>query len=66
MSKKILVVTGDAGEGYECWYAFHRFLEEGMKPVIASTKARRLQMVDKLNLILQKRISASSKYAFFI
>jgi len=48
MSKKVLIVTGDAGEGYECWYAFHRFLEEGMKPVVASTKARRLQMVAHL------------------
>jgi protease I len=45
MSKKILIVTGDAGEGYECWYAYHRFLEEGMKPVVASRRARRLQMV---------------------
>jgi protease I len=48
MSKDILIVTGDAGEGYECWYAFHRFLEEGMRPVVASTKARRLQMVAHL------------------
>lgn len=48
MSKKILIVTGDAGEGYECWYAYHRFLEENMKPVVASTKARRLNMVAHL------------------
>jgi len=48
MSKDILIVTGDAGEGYECWYAFHRFQEEGMRPVVASTKARRLQMVAHL------------------
>lgn len=48
MSKNILIVTGDAGEGYECWYAFHRFLEEGMRPVVASTRARRLQMVAHL------------------
>lgn len=48
MSKDILIVTGDAGEGYECWYAYHRFLEEGMRPVVASTKARRLQMVAHL------------------
>ncbi len=48
MSRRILIVTGDAGEGYECWYAYHRFLEEGFEPVVASTKARRLQMVAHL------------------
>ncbi len=45
MSRNILIVTGDAGEGYETWYAFHRFQEEGMTPVVASTSARRLHMV---------------------
>lgn len=45
MSHNILIVTGDSGEGYEAWYAFHRFQEEGMHPVIASTSARRLHMV---------------------
>lgn len=45
MSQRILIVTGDAGEGYEAWYAFHRFQEEGMHPVVASTQARRLHMV---------------------
>lgn len=45
MSGRILIVTGDAGEGYEAWYAFHRFQEEGMEPVVASTAARRLHMV---------------------
>ena len=45
MSRKILIVTGDSGEGYEAWYAFHRFREEGMEPVVASTMARRLNMV---------------------
>jgi len=38
-------VTGDAGEGYEAWYAVHRFQEEGFEPVVASTAARRLHMV---------------------
>ncbi len=33
MSKKILVVTGDAGESYEALYAVHRFLEAGWEPV---------------------------------
>ncbi len=45
MSKRILIVTGDAGEGYEAWYAFHRFQEEGMAPVVASVSAKRLHMV---------------------
>ena len=45
MSKRILIVTGDAGEGYEAWYGFHRFQEEGMTPVVASIAARRLHMV---------------------
>ena len=45
MPRRILIVTGDAGEGYEAWYAFHRFREEGMEPVVASTAARRLNMV---------------------
>ena len=45
MSRTILIVTGDGGEGYEAWYAFHRFQEEGMTPVVASNAARRLHMV---------------------
>ncbi len=44
-ARRILIVTGDAGEGYEAWYAFHRFQEEGMEPVVASTSTRRLHMV---------------------
>ena len=36
MSKKILVVTGDGGEGYEAWYAVHRFQEEGFQPVVSA------------------------------
>jgi protease I len=45
MSHKILIVTGDAGEGYEVLYAYHRFLEAGMEPVIASPQKRRLHLV---------------------
>lgn len=45
MTKRILIVTGDAGESYETLYAYHRFLEEGMQPVIASTSKRRLHLV---------------------
>ena len=35
MSKKILIITGDAGETYECLYAKHRLAEAGFEPVIA-------------------------------
>ncbi len=45
MSKKILVVTGDAGESYETLYAYHRFLEAGYEPVIAAPSKRRLNLV---------------------
>lgn len=45
MSRKILVVTGDGGEGYETLYAYHRFLEAGDKPVIAAPSKRRLHLV---------------------
>ncbi len=45
MPKKILLVTGDSGEGYEALYALHRFQEAGYDPVVASTSARRLHMV---------------------
>ena len=27
MSKKVLIITGDGGDGYEALYAYHRFLE---------------------------------------
>ena len=45
MSKKILVVTGDAGESYEALYAVHRFLEAGWEPVVAAPSKRRLHLV---------------------
>lgn len=43
--KKILLITGDAGEGYEVWYAYHRFQEAGFVPVIAANEARWLNLV---------------------
>jgi protease I len=43
--KKILLITGDAGEGYEVWYAYHRFQEAGYQPIIAATEARWLHLV---------------------
>ena len=45
MAGKILIVTGDAGEGYEALYAYHRMLEEGYEPVVAAPSKRRLHLV---------------------
>jgi protease I len=45
MSKRILVVTGDGGEGYEALYAVHRFREAEMEPVVAAPSKRRLHLV---------------------
>jgi protease I len=42
---QILIVTGDAGESYECLYARHRFLEAGFAPRIAAPSRRRLHLV---------------------
>jgi protease I len=45
MAKKILIVTGDAGESYEAWYAYHRFLEAEWEPVVAAPSKRWLHLV---------------------
>jgi protease I len=45
MSLKIAIVTGDAGEGYEALYAWHRFLEEGWEAHIVAPSRRRLHLV---------------------
>ena len=45
MSKKILIVTGDAGESYEALYAVHRMQEAGFKAVVAAPSIRRLHLV---------------------
>lgn len=45
MSRRILIVTGDAGESYECLYARHRLLEAGLTPVVAAPSRRRLHLV---------------------
>ena len=45
MERKILVVTGDAGESYEAWYAKHRLQEAEYTPVIAAPSKRRLHLV---------------------
>ena len=45
MDTSILIITGDAGESYECLYARHRLLEAGLIPVIAAPSRRRLHLV---------------------
>lgn len=45
MSRHVLVVTGDAGESFECLYARQRLLEAGMVPRIAAPSKRRLHLV---------------------
>jgi len=43
--KKILIITGDAGESFEILYASHRLREEGYIPVIASPSVKRMNLV---------------------
>jgi protease I len=45
MSKKVLIITGDAGESYETLYAKHRLMEAGHTPAIASTRKGPLNLV---------------------
>jgi len=45
MNKKILIITGDAGESFEVLYAKQRFIEAGFTPVIAATSAKPLHLV---------------------
>ena len=44
-NKKILIITGDAGESYEILYASHRLLEAGYEPVIAAPTVKRMNLV---------------------
>jgi deglycase len=43
--RRILIVTGDAGESYEALYALHRFREAGYEPILAAPSRRRLHLV---------------------
>jgi protease I len=45
MSKKILIITGDAGESYETLYAKHRFEEALYTAHIAAPSKKRLHLV---------------------
>jgi protease I len=44
-NKKILIITGDAGESFEILYATHRLLEAGYQPVIAAPAVKRMNLV---------------------
>ena len=43
--KKILIITGDAGESFEILYASHRLREAGYIPVIAAPAVKRMNLV---------------------
>jgi len=43
--KKILIITGDAGESFEILYACHRLREAGYIPVIAAPAVKRMNGV---------------------
>jgi protease I len=45
VKSKILIVTGDSGESYECLYAKHRFEEAGYQSVIAAPSKKRMNLV---------------------
>ena len=45
MYRKVLVVTGDAGESYEALYAIHRLREAGYGVDVAAPSKRRLHLV---------------------
>lgn len=44
-AKKILIITGDAGESFEILYASHRLREAGWEPVIAAPAVKRMNLV---------------------
>jgi protease I len=44
-SKKILIITGDAGESFEILYACHRLREAGYEAVVAAPEVKRMNLV---------------------
>ena len=44
-TRRILLITGDAGESFECLYARQRLIEAQYVPVIAAPSKRRLHLV---------------------
>src|SRR5699024_10700383 len=45
MTKKILMLAGDAVEALEIYYAYYRCLEEGFEPTIAANSVKKLHTV---------------------
>jgi protease I len=45
MSKKVLILTADAGDSYEALYAYQRLLEADWEPFIAAPSRRRLHLL---------------------
>jgi protease I len=45
VNKRILIVTGDAGESFETLYAIERMREEGFEALVAAPSRRRLHLV---------------------
>jgi len=45
LSKKVLIITGDAAESLEVYYPYYRILEEGYEAVIASPSQKTLRTV---------------------
>jgi len=45
MSKKVLIITGDAVEALEVFYPYYRCLEEGFETTIASPSVKKLYTV---------------------
>lgn len=45
MSKKVLIVAGDAVEALEVYYPYYRLLEEGFEATIAAPSKKKLQTV---------------------
>ena len=45
LNKKILIITGDAGESFEILYAMHRLREAGYEPVIAAPAVKSMNLV---------------------
>jgi protease I len=43
--KRVLISIGEFSEGLETYYMIYRLMEEGAVPVVAASKAKRLQMV---------------------
>lgn len=43
--KRVLVAIGEFSEGLETYYMIYRLIEEGVVPVVAAAKAKRVQMV---------------------